>query len=146
MSANTNDTLEKIMHPQYIKDVLALADYMDGLNAPMFDMRVVRHPCGTPACALGHGFAWNLELTSRVSRCLRTTDAGKWGELFGGHLFQTIHTPQQWAAHARQWVREQGYEVESKQTFQSFLDATLKPVNLEETHDQTRPSQAVFRP
>ena len=138
------------MHPQYIKDVLALADYMDGLNAPMFDMRIVVHPCGTPACAIGHARVWDTKLATRLSDALvvmpSTYSLSKWGELFGGHLFQTIHTPQQWAAHARQWVREQGYEVESKQTFQSFLDATLKPVNLEETHDQTRPSQAVFRP
>ena len=136
------------MHPQYIKDVLALADYMDGLNAPMFDMRIVVHPCGTPACAIGHARVWDTKLATRLSDALvvmpSTYSLSKWGELFAGALAKTIHTPQQWAAHARQWVMEQGYEP--SQTFQSFLDETLKPVNLEVSNDKTRPSQAVFRP
>lgn len=50
--------------------------------------------------------------------------------LFDSNLCYIIHTPQQWAAHCRAFLKKHGYEVEPQDDgFKAFMEKVLKEVS-----------------
>lgn len=99
---------QRHLKTQLERDVEALADYMDTVDNSdgHFNMARLtydendRFPCGTPSCAKGHAYEFDRELWAR----LPVGGSDKFHELFGAHLLNTIHSPQQWSVHARAWL------------------------------------------
>lgn len=99
-----------------------LIAFMDGLIDDRFTMRVFRHHCGTPACAWGYArtlpaFQFCVQPLGRngyvhalreITSAFGPDSVGTLSALFVSNLAATIHTPQQWAAHARAKLLEWG--------------------------------------
>lgn len=128
-----------------VANISRLIHFMDGLNDPRFTMSKWVHDCNTPACALG----WACTLPDLVKAGLNFEHLkggptavfdilGMSHQVFGSDVFTTlfgsnqiIETPQQWARHAREYLREHGHSVAPQtpaqaQDFQRFMDRTLK--------------------
>jgi hypothetical protein len=117
------------------KNVGTLIRFMDGLNDPRFSMKDYFHDCGAPACALG----WATTLPEFAAHRnvhpidMAETLFGKdsYWNLFNGTRHESITTPQQWAEHARAFLKENGWEAPSReQAFSSFMEQVLRPVEV----------------
>lgn len=111
--------------------LLALADFMDDLDAGLLDMRTVHHSCGTVHCAWGWGeqiglfpradksddesdndAVWTREMeTAEEGRSeMLGLDRGQFRHCFGlGYQFRTLgrpYTPQDVARHLRETAAE----------------------------------------
>lgn len=128
------------------KNVSLLANFMDGLTHPMFNMRDFFHECGTPACALGWAsrvpeFASIVlnDPKNIVKYCESVFGDDAYHHLFNGRVNKHIKTPQQWAEHARAFLKDNGYEVtpptkSQADQFAAFMDRVLNPVDLGAVH------------
>jgi|SRR5712675_2362070 len=127
---------------EQVKNLNILADFMDGLSDPRFTMSRFTHECGSPACALG----WACTIPSFKAQGLNIKSVERGGsmavdpahEFFGGYspLFSGanathIHTPQQWAAHCRSFLKSNGYPTTDG--FKTFMDRVMVPVDTKET-------------
>jgi hypothetical protein len=138
------------MEHRHVNNLSALIHFMENLSAPDFSMeRFVNKQwgdeCGTPSCALGWATAVpaleseGLDIRKLSGRDLeypwRTAEKvfGTYWELFNSGLCETIKTPQQWATHARAFLKSKGHEVtpqttEQRDDFKAFMDRVLRPV------------------
>lgn len=125
-----------------VANISTLIHFMDGLNDPRFTMLDFVHDCGAPACALGwastvSAFGKHLdECFSEFSNRIFGGDA--YWHLFNGGRHVHLKTPQQWADHARAFLKSEGHEVAPRTTqqaedFKRFMEAALRPVLVEAT-------------
>src|SRR5437879_4527131 len=108
---------------EQVRNLNILADFMEGLDDPTFNMLMYRHDCRTPACAFG--WACTVPALQAKGLSFALTDDSitnqripVMGRVFGGDSFRvlfsnTLHsrikTPQQWAAHCRAFLKSNGY-------------------------------------
>lgn len=137
------------MDQKHVDNISALIHFMEGLNDPRFDMRMFSHDCNTPACALG----WACSIPAFQKKGLSLTflreKAGReiteltkelfgcFQEIFRGSLEAQIRTPQDWALHAREYLKRNGCEVTAPASddFKHFMERVLTPVVIEtQTH------------
>lgn len=139
-----------------IERLTILADFMEGLDAPEFDMKIIRHVCGAPACAFGFARhvpalrAVGLTETASLYDAVFTPNGFFEGAsyLFVPQRAGDLQTPQQWAAHCRKWLAENGAELPSQAAqdkpetapatqltqpdpFAAFMQSVLAPVEVE---------------
>lgn len=136
------------MEQNHVENISTLIHFMDGLNDPRFNMNFFLHSCDTPACALG--WACTVPALQKAGLSMRQLDTGisgtalkmtehVFGEvfsaLFRAGLATSVKTPQDWANHAREFLKSQGHEVvaqsnEQRADFRVFMDRVLKPVTV----------------
>lgn len=143
------------MKQRHVGNISTLIHFMEGLNAPGFDMKQFTHECNTPSCALGwactvpslaaQGCDLNKLVYGHLSRhagsavSMAEEAFGDYSELFSYALNREIKTPQQWADHAKAFLRSKGHEVvpptqEQKDHFSAFMERVLKPVDLDKVN------------
>lgn len=114
-----------------VSNVLKLINFMERLDDPDFTMGRFFHRCGSPACALG----WATKLFGGTKSNVgmdystRIFGAEAYWHLFDGFRHGHIKTPQQWATHARQFLKDNGLETQPD-GFDAFMKKILKPVDL----------------
>lgn len=134
------------MNPKYVQNISTLIHFMRVLHHEGFTMSRYQNECGTPACALGWAstipalqaqgitdvmFTKILQNGS-PSECARRV-FGEYIDLFSSNLCRRIKTPQEWAEHATNWLKEQGHDVMPADVgpdFARFMDRVLKPVTV----------------
>lgn len=86
---------------------------MQDLRDERFTMTRVVHDCGAPACVLGHGMGLfgRRKREELLAYSRRNFGPDAYSALFSDGFHDTIHTPQQWALHARKVLAEAGLEV-----------------------------------
>lgn len=99
-----------------IRRLTKLADYMAAMKTTKhrrFNMAsfFFVDECGTVACACG--WAQTMPYFQRLGATMdgdwnpqQVFDGDHWDALFSGRFARTIHTPKQWAAHCRKYIRE----------------------------------------
>ena len=131
------------MQQQHVDNVSTLIHFMEALDDRNFSMARFKHGCGAPSCAFG----WACTIPALQAQGLDATklEEGLWPhhtapdifgtyhDLFASRLQFSIETPQQWASHAREWLKKRGHEV-TPQTpaqqgeFKTFLESLLRPL------------------
>lgn len=84
------------------RDVIAAIQLVPRFNRERFDMRMTKHYCGAPACALGNLRVLDRALVERIQE----HNTG----LFLARLSNHIKSPEQWRDHAIKWLKDQGVD------------------------------------
>lgn len=132
--------MRSMLTERNVNNISTLIHFMDGLKDAKFTMQYFQHECGSPACALGWaatipelkavGLISPQELTYPFAMAREVFGSGR--ELFSASI--SVDTPQQWADHARAFLKSQGHKVTPRTAAQAddftrFMDAVLRPVN-----------------
>lgn len=112
------------MEQKHVENISALIRFMDHLNHDGFTMRRFWTTwCDTPACALGwastlpefqkQGLSQDAvkNYFGNLPQVLARRVFGEYSALFDSDLSSTIQTPQQWASHARTFLKSKGHDV-----------------------------------
>lgn len=110
--------MNNVKYTQGDVELLRLADFLlaqDALHVaegkPRYDQRNVEHPCQTPACALGHGYALYILDTGDTTylgfdeyRRYGIKEDDDWAELFGSYGCGHAKSAQDAATYIRGFV------------------------------------------
>lgn len=138
------------MNATQAENARAIIRHMESKPVERLFMPLVVHPCGTPACALGHAATARIAGFSYEAGCLRRNDERvvrleevtdafglPFHQFFGGRLYTADGaalrdpTPAQWADEARMVLAEHGYTMDDDKpamTFERFMEIVRKPV------------------
>ena len=136
------------MEHRHVKNISALIHFMNDLHTERFDMRAYVHSCGSPSCALGWACtvpelkAEGLNIEHLKNHALgspsmmATAVFGEYLDLFRSRYFETVKTPQDWATHARSFLKSRGHDVlpkteRQRSDFMRFMEIALKPLEPE---------------
>jgi hypothetical protein len=127
------------MNAQQAENLRILIRHMETNVHRVLDMRVIRKPCGTPACAWGEACMvpelqpWLGTLAERKTDPVALElvfGCEKSDRMFGFSVNGKADvTPQEWAAEARKVLAENGYSMDDD--FARFMAKVQEPVVLD---------------